>query len=132
LLLRVRIGVAATALVFLVMVGVAILHGGANPSPQHDAARAAAVYKAKLKATYEATVADSPAQPDYQALAQKLLTITPPAALSAEHAKLIAEAQDVADVATSGPDEVKAAIESSPAAVALQQELAQLNALPTP
>jgi hypothetical protein len=131
LLLRVRIGVAATAAVLAAVLGVSLLpHGGT--SPQQHAAQAAAAYKAKLKATYEATVTDSPAQPDYQALAQKLLTITPPAALSAEHAKLIAEAQDVADVATSGPDEVKSAIDSSPAAIALQQELAQLNALPTP
>jgi hypothetical protein len=69
-----------------------------------SATNAAAAYKSELKSTYESTVAALPQATDYRALAQQLAEIEPPAALRAEHAELIAEAQHVADLAGSVPD----------------------------
>ncbi|MEY2471569.1 MAG: hypothetical protein QOK28_898 [Actinomycetota bacterium] len=125
-----RVLAASAAAVLLAVVGVSLVtHGGhTGTTPPHPRAalstKAAAAYTAKVKATYEATVDDSPTSPDYQALAQELQQITPPADLRAEHDALVAEAQKVAtlaaDSAPSTPDAATAANE-------LKDDVAQLN-----
>jgi hypothetical protein len=125
-----RVLAASAAAVLLAVVGISLVtHGGhtGTTPPQQRAqlsAKAAAAYTAKVKATYEATVDDSPTSPDYQALAQELQQITPPADLRAEHDALVAEAQKVATLAA---DSAPTAPDATTAANALKDDVAQLD-----
>jgi hypothetical protein len=89
--------------------------------------RAAAVYEAQVKATYESAVDDSPTKPDYQTLAHQLEQITPPADLRAEHDALVAEAENVATLATTADNDVTPVDDASAAAAALREHVAELG-----
>ena len=138
LLMRVRIGAAATAAVLVAFFAVSLIansDNGASPST-----RAAAAYRSQLKSTYASTVGAAPKASDYQALAQELRLMTPPPELAAQHEQLVAEAQNVAVTADSTAECTTAPTDSScsvPATItdavtALQAHLSELDGSPTP
>ncbi|HVV38350.1 MAG TPA: hypothetical protein VHC63_17205 [Acidimicrobiales bacterium] len=98
---RVLVGIAASVAVVLVAaVGQAVSRHDSPATRNAVASQTpAAAYRAQLKSTYNATVSDNATPADYQALAQRLSAITPPAGLQTEHQELVAEAQHAAAVA---------------------------------
>ena len=108
--------------------------GGDTNLAAAGSTRAVAAYQHKLQSTYEATVAEVPRADDYRALAERLAAVEPPAAYSAEHATLIAEAERVATLAEAAPECDKAddvpdcvgevaGADAAAAAAALEQRL---------
>jgi hypothetical protein len=105
LLMRVRIGAAATAAVLIAFFAVSVIANsddGTSPNTRGAlATHTAANYKKALQSTYDATVHDAPNAADYRALAQELREMTPPPELKSQHEQLVAEAQNVALTADS-------------------------------
>ena len=101
--------VAASVAALLVAAAAMFLVSRDDTSPtERRAATSAAAYRAELKKTYNASVAGAPQPTDYEALAQKWRLLTPPAGLQAEHDKLIAEAEKVADLASASTTDCSA------------------------
>ena len=114
--------VAASLLVVLLGYTLAPRDHTRAPAPQ------AVSYRAQLKSTFDATVGRNPNGSGFRSLADELEHITPPPALRAEHAALVAEAEHVAALTAPEAPVTSSVDATTEAAVdALRQHVAELD-----